>query len=75
MRCGDEVWDIHIRRQVKNRSSKRFIPLRQEILKLGFVDYVSDVTQAKFEHVFPGLPHDGKNPGDAVGLASPPTTT
>jgi integrase len=62
----DGIWGIHIQRQVKNKSSRRFIPLRQEILDLGFVEYTLDVKAAKFEHVFPGLTHE-KNPGDGVG--------
>lgn len=63
----DGVWGIHIRRKVKNKSSRRFIPLRQEVLDLGFLDYIDSVKQAKFEHVFPGLPQDGDGPGDSVG--------
>jgi integrase len=63
----DGIWGIHIRRQVKNRSSKRFVPLRQEVLDLGFTDYVESIKQARFEQVFPGLPQDGNGPGDPVG--------
>jgi integrase len=65
--CIDEIWGMHIRRKVKNQSSKRFVPLRQELLDLGFIDYIEGVKQAKFEHVFPGLPQGGNGPGDPVG--------
>ena len=31
----DGIWGLHIRHQVKNKSSKRFLPLHHSILKLG----------------------------------------
>jgi integrase len=65
--CIGGIWGMHIRRKVKNPSSKRFVLLRQEILALGFIDYIESVKQAGFEHVFPGLPQDGNGPGDPVG--------
>ncbi|PMQ04256.1 Tyrosine recombinase XerC [Dyella sp. AD56] len=65
--CIDGVFGMHIRRKVKNPSSRRFVPLRQELLDLGFIDYIESAKQAKFEHVFPGLPQDGNGPGDPVG--------
>lgn len=65
--CIDGVFGMHIRRKVKNPSSRRFVPLRQEVVELGFIDYIESVKQAKFEHVFPGLPQDGNGPGDPVG--------
>ena len=62
----DGVWGIHIRHQVKNKSSKRFLPLHPELLKLGFVEYVDEVRGYGFEHVFPGLPWGVHGPGDPI---------
>jgi len=62
----DGVWGIHIRHQVKNKASKRFLPLHPELLKLGFVDYVDEVKGHGFQHVFPGLPWGVHGPGDPI---------
>ena len=62
----DGVWGIHIRHQVKNKASKRFLPLHPELLKLGFVDYVDEVKAHGFQHVFPGIPWGVHGPGDPI---------
>ena len=61
------IWGMHIRRQTKNKSSRRFVPLHPELIRLGFLDYVNDVRQARFEHVFPGLTWGENGPGDVIG--------
>lgn len=65
--CIENSWGIHICHQVKNRSSKRFLPLHPQLLKLGFLDYIDDVKKAGFDLVFPGLPWGAHGPGDAIG--------
>ncbi|QWT22011.1 site-specific integrase [Bacillus sp. NP157] len=61
------IWGMHIRRQTKNKASRRFVPLHPELIRLGFLDYVSDVRLARFEHVFPGLTWGENGPGDVIG--------
>ena len=63
----DGIWGMHIRHQVKNKSSRRFLPLHPAVLKLGFLDYIDDVRKAGFDLVFPGLPWGANGPGDAIG--------
>jgi len=63
----DGIWGLHIRHQVKNKSSKRFLPLHPSLLKLGFVEYVHEVKTAGFDLVFPGLPWGVHGPGDGIG--------
>lgn len=63
----DGIWGLHVRRQVKNRSSRRFLPLHPSLLALGFVEYVQDVQAQGFDLVFPGLPWGVHGPGDGIG--------
>lgn len=72
----------------KNAQSRRFVPLTDQILGLGFLDYAADVKTAGFAHLFPGGSWQAKNgPGDklskwwnrtyqrkACGLTSPAIT-
>jgi integrase len=61
------VWGVHFRRKIKNRSSLRFVPLRQELIRLGFLEYVSEVKASGFKHVFPGIAWGTNGPGDSIG--------
>ena len=61
------IWGMHIRRQTKNTNSRRFVPLHPELIRLGFLDYVTDVKKFGFPHVFPGLVWGANGPGDAIG--------
>ncbi|MDF3983078.1 site-specific integrase [Luteibacter sp. PPL201] len=61
------IWGMHIRRQVKNTHSRRFVPLHPELIRLGLLAYVKDVQTAGFAHVFPGLSWGDNGPGDSVG--------
>ncbi|MGF6492192.1 integrase [Luteibacter sp. 621] len=41
--------------QVKNQSSKRVVPLHDELIKLGFLDYVAMVRERGYNRLFPGM--------------------
>lgn len=58
---------MHIRHKVKNKLSRRFVPLHPELLRLGFVDYLTEVKRYGFAQVFPGLENTSGEPGDVVG--------
>lgn len=51
--------------RLKNESSHRRVPLRDEILQLGFLEYVESQRQANQLRLFPGLTPDSK--GDLTG--------
>jgi integrase len=63
----DGIWGLHVRHQVKNLSSRRFIPLHPSLVTLGFVEYVQDAQVHGFDLVFPGLPWGVHGPGDSIG--------
>ncbi|MBM7131000.1 tyrosine-type recombinase/integrase [Dyella mobilis] len=63
----DDIWGLHVRHQVKNRSSRRFIPLHPSLLPLGFVEYVQEVQAHSFDLLFPSLPWSLHRPGDGIG--------
>ncbi|MBW4048723.1 MAG: site-specific integrase [Proteobacteria bacterium] len=68
----DGVWGIHINKRwqgqrLKNASSRRFLPLHPAIIKLGFLDYLADVKEAHFDHLWPGLTWGTNGPGDSIG--------
>jgi len=44
-------------KRLKNASSRRVIPIHNELLRLGFMDYVRS---CKGPYIFPDLPHGGK---------------
>ena len=56
------VWGFVVTNQakgnkVKNQSSKRFVPLAQPVLDLGFLGYVEEVRAVGHERLFPNLPN------------------
>jgi integrase len=65
------VWGIHITpealKRVKNKQSKRFVPMPARILEMGFLAYAGDVKAADFTDLFPGGSAAAKNGlGDRV---------
>ena len=61
------VWGLHILEGRKNSQSKRFVPLPDRVLAMGFLDYIEDVKAAGFEAAFPGGSVNAKNgAGDRV---------
>jgi integrase len=66
-----DVWGVHITsegsRSLKNRQSRRFIPLPERLLSLGFLDYARETKDQGFTDLFPGGSATAKNgPGDRV---------
>lgn len=62
-----DVWGLHIIEGRKNLQSKRFVPLPERVLAMGFLDYIEDVKAAGFEAAFPGGSVRSKNgPADRV---------
>lgn len=58
----DGVAGIHINRRfagqkLKNKQSRRFVPLAQPVLDAGFLGFVEEVKAAKLERLFPHLPN------------------
>lgn len=67
-----DIWGIHITpestKSVKNRQSRRFVPLPERVLALGLLAYADDVRAQGFPTLFPGGSDESKNgPGDRVG--------
>lgn len=64
------LWGFHVRaahpnQRVKNKSSRRFVPLPQRLIDLGFLDYVAE--QKQDGQLFPLLPYCPINGyGDAL---------
>ncbi len=60
------VYCIHINeykdKNIKNETSARFIPLHQQVIDLGFIDYINEIKQHTFSNtkIFPHL-HKTKN--------------
>lgn len=42
---------------VKNRNSRRFVPLAKSVIESGFLDYVEEARRAGGEQLFPDLPN------------------
>lgn len=42
---------------IKNRNSRRFVPLAKPVIDSGFLDYVEDARRAGGEQLFPDLPN------------------
>lgn len=63
------IWGLHIAarfpgQRIKNRQSKRFIPIHPALLEAGFLNYVAQVrNELGSGPLFPGL---GAKPGDAI---------
>lgn len=55
------IWGFHVTsrfygQKLKNKQSKRFVPLAQPVLDVGFLDFVNDTKKAKHARLFPDLP-------------------
>lgn len=62
--------DPIIAKKVKTLSSNRYIPIRTELIELGFIDYVNAIKAAEHIHLFPDLSHYRKRKrGDKVSRA------
>jgi len=44
--------------KLKNKASKRFVPLAQSLLDAGFLNFVADVQRAGHDRLFPHLPNN-----------------
>lgn len=59
--------------KIKNKSSIRFVPLAQPVIKAGFLDFVEQMRAAKEPRLFPQLPAgkraDGTSNGNGVQLS------
>ncbi|MEN5291161.1 site-specific integrase [Stenotrophomonas lactitubi] len=42
---------------IKNKNSRRFVPLAKPVVEAGFLTYVEEVKQAGLEQIFPNLPN------------------
>ncbi|MBV6784526.1 site-specific integrase [Xanthomonas campestris pv. uppalii] len=54
---GFFVRKIGKKQSIKNKHSRRFIPLAQPVIDCGFLDYVKEARQAGVERLFPDLPN------------------
>lgn len=54
---GFFVRKIGKKQSIKNKHSRRFIPLAQPVIDCGFLDYVEEARQAGVERLFPDLPN------------------
>ena len=65
--CIDGIWGIHITRHLKTPQSRRYVPLPQRVLGLGFCEYAKDIQAAGHKELFPGGSEKAKNGrGDTV---------
>ena len=66
----DGIWAIKIRentlRGLKNFQSGRDVPVPDELIRLGFIDYVKRVAELGYKPLFPQLvaPNNKTDPGD-----------
>lgn len=44
-------------KKIKNKASRRFVPLAKPVLAAGFLDYLAEVRAAGHERLFPNLPN------------------
>ncbi|ASN10583.1 site-specific integrase [Xanthomonas citri] len=54
---GFFVRKIEKKQSIKNKHSRRFIPLAQPVIEAGFLTYVEEARQAGVERLFPDLPN------------------
>lgn len=54
---GFFVRKIGKKQSIKNKHSRRFIPLAEPVIDCGFLDYVEEARQAGVERLFPDLPN------------------
>jgi integrase len=59
--------DESLKQGLKNESSQRRMPIHSSLIKLGFLDYVARIKQAKHVMVFPGLTKGNNGYGDPLG--------
>ncbi|MDP3287675.1 MAG: site-specific integrase [Methyloversatilis sp.] len=59
--------DPRILKSVKNKSSRRVVPIHPELLRLGFLRYVREVREAGHMRLFPSFPLKGKSAGAGPG--------
>lgn len=53
--------------RLKSENCMRCVPLHDQLLSQGFMDYVREVRAAGFKHLFPGLPwRENEGPGQAL---------
>ncbi len=76
----DKVWVVSIKRKVKNKKSRRIIPLHSKLIELGFLEYLEDLRKIfpKAEIIFPYTWNMNKYVGegfaayaDVAGVTSP----
>ncbi len=59
--------DPALAKLLKNESSDRTIPIHEDLIEIGFLDYVEAIRQSGRTHLFPNLPHErGRNRGGYV---------
>ena len=67
--CVEGIWGFSIRpsrpkgKRVKNKQSRRFVPIADAILSAGFLDYVEEVKAEGHVRLFPNLPNSGSGYG------------
>jgi Integrase len=62
---GFHIWALHPSQKIKNRVSKRFVPIHPALLAAGLLDYRADVVSTLGAGpLFPGL---GARAGDSLG--------
>lgn len=54
---GFFVRKVDKKQSIKNKQSRRFIPLAQPVIDCGFLDYVEEARRAGGERLFPDLPN------------------
>lgn len=59
--------DPRILKSVKNKSSRRVVPIHPELLRLGFLRYVREVREAGRMRLFPSFPLKGNSAGAGPG--------
>lgn len=68
-RSDDGIWyfdvDVTDAGRLKNASSRRWIPIADELVRLGFIDFVEKMRTARQKLLFPELVSDTRNMGDS----------
>lgn len=68
--CSDDgIWyfdiDVTEAGRVKNASSRRWIPVADELVRLGFIDFVAAMRRTRQSLLFPELTSETRNMGDS----------